>query len=531
MESDARAGGRAGSCRLRQARWGAAWICAMALAAAAVLPRQLAADEGSPSTPGPMMAVLDQAAYAAAAQAVMAGRDASAMLASAEPDCGILITEIDPGSQAEKLGMAPGTRILAVNRDYAPDLYYLGHFGLLKVRPLTMTVWIPGIGERMVQIEEGKIGVSWENRPWRAELTYGQGNAHPAAGDADMLVACLAGDAIDLRESALARAARSGAHPTPWYSLAAGVASSRGHFEDAIAYGHLALEHESDRSAKFRIGPLIENAALACDRIAEARAVMASLQVAPHTHMDCWYLVPDLDKVLARRAAAAALPVRPPLPPAAPLKALGEALADVSDRMLCAGDRGPRVTASLHQDRSLSFKVPRGRRMLCPLGPAGHDGSFSAIVTYDLTTGKKEESASFCGFGLCRTESDEKVTILYQVNLDEDLDGMTTIAPPGYSECFIHPATPNGLTIANHVRLTAIADRIECEVNGIIVYRAHIDDAPDRRLGCFVMMQQVSGTCREVRWRIDAPSAAAAPPLPPLPPLPPPAAKTGADDF
>jgi hypothetical protein len=77
------------------------------------------------------------------------------------------------------------------------------------------------------------------------------------------------------------------------------------------------------------------------------------------------------------------------------------------------------------------------------------------------------------------------------------------------------------------VRITAVGDRIECEVNGVIIYRSAIDDAPGRRLGGFFMFQETVGSCTEVGWRIDAPSAAAAPT--PTPPAPKPAA--GADDF
>jgi hypothetical protein len=503
------------------------YLCTIAIAAFTVSASPLHADDQPPQQPSPMRAILDAGAYGSAAHALMATIDRPTLVASSEPDCGFLITAIAQGSQAERLGITPGSRFLALDGRFLPATADLGFYQLRTDKPQQITVWSAGLGERSLTIQPGPIGLTWENRPWRSSLTYLHDSHRQKTFDDDMLVACLAEDNVDLRETALAHVRDAGGHPTPWYSLASWVASARGQYEDAIAYGHLALDRETDRSATWRIGSGIVNAALACDDVAEARTVMERYWVGPLPTMALNALIPLLDARLAWLKAHAHERSPAPATPAIPLKAQGAALIDVSDRLLCLGDRGQRATESIHKDRSLTFKVPQDRRFTCPLGPLGHDGSFSCTIRYDRTPGKGNAAQTFAGFGVSCIDDAGKTVFLCQANINESPFGMTTISQPDKPVCLVHPAAANGPNIDNHVRITAIADCVECEINGITVYRSAIDNPANRKIACFLMLQEATGTCTDVCWRIDAPSAASAPPYHPAPPP----TKAGADDF
>ncbi len=502
---------------------------ALAVAWAAASAPLTAGDDGHAGDPVPMRMVLAAEAYASGAGAVMAAVDRPALLASTASDCGLLITAVTPGSQADRLGIVPGSRVIALDDLYIPTHDYIAYYHLRRDRQQRLTVWIAGLGEKTVTIEPGLIGVTWETRPWQAALTYLHGTGRAPACDDDMLVACLAEQDVDLRETALARVLAGKVHPPPWYSLAARVASARGHYEDAIRYAHLALAEESDRSATFRSCTLIVNAALACDDLAEARVMMDRYGVGPQAAAYLGGLLELLDGRMAHarelaQAHAPTLDTR-----VLTLAMRGAALTEVKDRLSCDGDRGARVTASLLQGRRIDFKVPHGRRFLCPLLPLGHDGSLSGTIVYERTAGRKEDPhQDFTGIGIYSYDAAGTYVEICQASIDQAPFAETIITQAGKPFSIVSPAGAHGAGVANHVRITAIADRIECELNGVIIYRSAIDDAPERKLGGFFMFQETSGSCTEVGWRIDDKSAAAAP----LPrPAPAQAAASGADDF
>jgi len=482
--------------------------------------------------PTPLVEVLDADRYAAAAHALLDGVDRKALLASTEPDSGIAIVKIDPNSQAERLGIASGAVVTALDGRYIGN--YRNFNDMRTNQPGTLTVWSQAEGERTVPIAAGRVGIWFADRRWRSELTYLRGHGRSDTTDDDMLVACLAhDDQLDLRETALAHVARvADVRPTPWHSLAAWVAFVRGHYQDAIGYARLAVKADTDHAADTRLHELIYHAGVASGRLSDARQALAHLAVSPSAHVSQGELLALLDSRLAEQTAQ---PKPPPAAAPPPLAALREKLVEVGNRPEAQDETGARIAiAPLIASHSLPFQVPPDHYVACDLGPLARDVALGGVFTFENTAKGSGQFAHSIRFGLCASAEGKHRKTVCSVDINDDIPGLIAISALGLPQCLMQTAIPPGPTVANRFRITCIGSRLEIEINGTLVYQEALPDDPNRALGCFFFMSGTKGAVTDFSWRIDeaaaakppVPQAAAAPARPPVKP-----GKPGVDDF
>ncbi len=481
----------------------------------------LHAGDAGGGQPAPMAALLTAEAYAAAARTILSASDRDQLATSTQPDSGLLMREVTPGGPGEKLGLHAGDIVIALDGIDIPTVRYVNAHRTNQ--PQKLTVWSAAAGVHEVAIAPGKLGVVFEDMPWRPELAYVHGKPRQPAYDDDMLVACLAGDQhADLRETALAHVRAAGGHPQPWATLACLTASSRGRFDDAVAYGHQAMGSESYVSATWRIGTIIFNAAIAGDRLAEARAILPALVISPVSSMTGEAIQALLDERLAHPAPPAAMPS---------LAARAATLYENGGHLLPADDRGGlEAVQSFKEHHQIPFASAAGKQGFIPLGPPGRNCSMSATISYPGPDTSTARSASGFTVGLFDATATDQWKSVCKVKIGKQF---LLIGQPGLPWCRIGTAVPIGAECPNRIRLTAIDDRIEFEINGLVMFHASIPQADARRLGFYLMPNGVSGIVSELSWKIDeqlAQAALASPPSP-RPSGPQPAGKPGAEDF
>lgn len=191
-----------------------------------------------PASPPALRERHSEAAYAELKKAALAKIDVAALRAPGRPTDGILVTSVDTGSQAAKLGIKPGDILMTVDGNQIGPLAGDADLGRIRTdMPQQLAFWSSGTGQKTVTIQPGLMGVdTYEG--WRAADAYARSSERDPLWDDDTFVAAstFMSDA-DLAETALMHASKAGYRGQLLAPLGMRIALGQCRFGDALAWG------------------------------------------------------------------------------------------------------------------------------------------------------------------------------------------------------------------------------------------------------------------------------------------------------
>ena len=222
---------------------------------------------------------LDEQKYRKRLGELLAQVDIAGLEASTKPIAGQELFDLVPGGQGEKLGMALGDIVVAVNdehprfhQDFRPD----------RSKVDTLELWSSTAGLHRVQVQPGLIGMS-QHPVWFPELGYLRSAARAPAWDREVVAAALAFRTDpDLALAALAHARISGYDGIYLRPLQACSCFNAGRYAEALALAAASIL-QLPKAERVEAIMAMYGAAYRDFKLPEAQSV---LERAPDWHMD-----------------------------------------------------------------------------------------------------------------------------------------------------------------------------------------------------------------------------------------------------
>jgi hypothetical protein len=416
------------------------------------------------------------------------------------PTVGIRILKVDKGSQAESAGLKVGDVIVSADSDplYTEDQYAADRAGGAN----TLKIWRPHSPPdqslRKITFETGEIGITLEHF-WRPDVVYR--NESPPGTTLDPLI--LAAAAVlqsdpELAETALLHAQQAGGDEQAINFLATAITTAEARFDDALAFGNLAIVHANNEDKPI-LADFLHTAALASFRLKYALDLEKSYAfLKPAGDSD---YIGMLDKTIKKLVD---VPDWPNTPAEDFAKLTTQDMAKQMNSTANPDEQGSGTkvaAADIRQRGGTDFNAPADSYNLYVLGPVGHNVQFSCHCHFQDTGSQIGDYDKCVIIGLSPRGLKESALQIEIMDTGEvDVGGPWN---PGYT-CNLGPAIAKGF----NVTMTAVGQRCEIDVNKARVFYGPILSPPEtRQIRLMLKAIGVKGVFNNIVWKIDKPEA------------------------